>query len=61
MEELFPPHLARTYEHDLKAMRLGEISNILAIAWDQGNFNYALRASTLFAYLIMFHQKNACL
>ncbi|MBR8698053.1 hypothetical protein I8F93_10135 [Enterococcus gallinarum] len=38
----------RTYEHDLKAMRLGEISNILAIAWDRGNFNYALRASTLF-------------
>lgn len=38
----------RTYEHDLKAMRLGEISNLLAIAWDRGNFNYALRASTLF-------------
>ncbi len=38
----------RTYEHDLKAMRLGEISNLLAIAWDAGHFNYALRASTLF-------------
>lgn len=38
----------RTYEHDLKAMRLGEISNLLAIAWNRGNFNYALRASTLF-------------
>lgn len=38
----------RTYEHDLKAMRIGEISNMLAIAWDKGYFNYALRASTVF-------------
>lgn len=38
----------RTYEHDLKAMKLGEISNILAIAWDRGYFNYALRSATLF-------------
>lgn len=38
----------RTYEHDLKAMKLGEISNLLAIAWDVGYFNYALRSSTLF-------------
>ena len=38
----------RTYEHDLKAMRLGEISNLFAIAWNKGYFNYALRASTVF-------------
>lgn len=38
----------RTYEHDLKAMRLGEISNILEIAWKKGYPNYALRAATLF-------------
>ncbi|HIY57035.1 MAG TPA: hypothetical protein H9829_02375 [Candidatus Tetragenococcus pullicola] len=38
----------RTYEHDLKAMRIGEISNILAVAWNKGNFNHALRATTVF-------------
>lgn len=38
----------RIYENDLKAMRIGEISNILAIAWNKGYFNNALRASTLF-------------
>ncbi|WP_238916258.1 hypothetical protein [Clostridium sp. YIM B02555] len=38
----------RIYEHDIKAMRIGEISNVLAIAWNKGYFNNALRASTLF-------------
>ncbi|RKL67044.1 hypothetical protein CR203_11025 [Salipaludibacillus neizhouensis] len=39
----------RSYEHNLKAMPLGEISNILSIAWRNGYFNNALRPSTLFA------------
>lgn len=39
----------RVYEHNLKAMQLGEISNISAIAWGRGWFNNALRASALFA------------
>lgn len=38
----------RVYEHNLKAMQLGEISNISAIAWGHGWFNNALRASALF-------------
>lgn len=38
----------RTYEHDLKAMKIGEISNILKVTWNRGIFNYALRATTMF-------------
>ncbi|WP_261805871.1 hypothetical protein [Lapidilactobacillus luobeiensis] len=38
----------RIYEHDLKGMRLGEISSLLQIAWGRGQFNYASRAATLF-------------
>lgn len=38
----------RVYEHDLKAMELGEISNIAYIAWKQGCLNTALRTTTLF-------------
>ncbi len=38
----------RVYEHNLKAMELGEISSVLAIAWNNGYFNNALRVSALF-------------
>lgn len=37
----------RVYEHTLKAMPLGELSNIMQIVWNNGFFNNALRASTL--------------
>lgn len=39
----------RVYEHNLKAMKLGEISSVCKIAWGKGFFNNALRASSLFA------------
>lgn len=39
----------RVYEHNLKAMQLGEISNIIQIAWNHGYFNNSLRSSALFA------------
>lgn len=39
----------RVYEHNLKAMQLGEISSVIEIAWKKGCFNNSLRASALFA------------
>lgn len=39
----------RVYEHNLKAMKLGEISSVIEIAWKQGYFNNSLRAGALFA------------
>lgn len=39
----------RVYEHNLKAMQLGEVSNIIQIASNKGYFNNSLRASALFA------------
>lgn len=39
----------RVYEHNLKAMQLGEISSVIEIAWKKGYFNNSLRASALFA------------
>ena len=39
----------RVYEHNLKAMKLGEISSIIQIAWKNGYFNNSLRAGALFA------------
>ncbi|ULT56727.1 hypothetical protein L1999_27460 [Neobacillus drentensis] len=38
----------RVYEHDLKAMELGEVANLAFIAWKKGNLNHALRSTTLF-------------
>lgn len=38
----------RVYEHNLKSMQLGEVSNLIDIAWHCGYFNNALRASALF-------------
>lgn len=39
----------RVYEHNLKAMPLGEISNVIQIIWKKGYFNNSLRASALLA------------
>lgn len=39
----------RVYEHNLKAMQLGEISSVIDIAWKKGYFNNSLRASALFS------------
>ena len=39
----------RVYEHNLKAMQLGEISSVIEIIWKQGYFNNSLRASALLA------------
>lgn len=39
----------RVYEHNLKAMKLGEISSVIEIAWKEGYFNNSLRAGALFA------------
>ncbi|MCK1993543.1 hypothetical protein GW626_10310 [Peribacillus muralis] len=38
----------RVYEHDLKAMELGEIANLSYITWKKGNLNTAMRSSALF-------------
>lgn len=39
----------RVYEHNLKTTPLGEMTNLTKIAWGNGYFNNALRASALFA------------
>lgn len=39
----------RVYEHNLKAMKLGEISSLIEIAWGAGYFNNSLRAAALFS------------
>jgi len=39
----------RVYEHNLKTIPLGEVTNLAKIAWGTGYFNRALRASALFA------------
>ncbi|MHC5228194.1 hypothetical protein ACYSNW_07950 [Enterococcus sp. LJL99] len=39
----------RVYEHNLKAMQLGEISSVIEIIWKKGYFNNSLRASALLA------------
>ncbi|WP_407272084.1 hypothetical protein [Radiobacillus sp. PE A8.2] len=38
----------RVYEHDLKAMELGEVSNLAFIAWKKGNLNRSIRSTVLF-------------
>jgi len=38
----------RVYEHNLKTTPLGEMTNLAKIAWGNGYFNNALRASALF-------------
>ncbi|MBY0145028.1 hypothetical protein [Neobacillus niacini] len=38
----------RVYEHDLKAMELGEVSNLAFITWKKGNLNTAMRSTALF-------------
>jgi hypothetical protein len=38
----------RVYEHDLKAMELGEVSNLAFITWKKGNLNRAMRSTALF-------------
>lgn len=38
----------RVYEHDLKAMELGEVSNLAFITWKKGNLNTAMRSTVLF-------------
>lgn len=38
----------RVYEHDLKAMELGEVSNLAFITWKKGTINTSMRSTTLF-------------
>ncbi|MCA0991348.1 hypothetical protein [Pseudalkalibacillus hwajinpoensis] len=38
----------RVYEHDLKAMELGEVTNLAFIAWKEGYLNNTLRSTVLF-------------
>lgn len=38
----------RVYEHDLKAMELGEVANLSFITWNKGYLNTAMRSTTLF-------------
>ncbi|MEW4226044.1 hypothetical protein [Rossellomorea marisflavi] len=38
----------RVYEHDLKAMEMGETANLAFITWKKGKLNTAMRCTTLF-------------